>query len=727
MAEETGADERLIILLEARIKDFERKFEAAERRGTNTYQKLRRGSQSATAQMESDMVRSSTRINQALATTSLKVGDFAKAFIGGFAGGAVLGAVGMFTTQLNETVKAIAAIGSEARRAGLSATAFQEWSYVATQNRINVDAVTDGFKELNLRADEWIKTGGGSAAESFQRLGFTSSELAQKLKDPSALMLEIVGRLEGMDKAAQIRIFDELLGGQGGERFVELLAQGKESLQATVDQAHQLGVVMDDEMIAKADLLDKKFTMIGETLSGLGKRFAVALAENAGLIEDVDKIMGGGDAAKGQLGEELRNVLAENGVALEKSKADVEEVKYLYQDLQRDILAASRSIGDEIPNILGSGADNAEALAIELADVTSQMDSLIAQVVSGEKPASALNAEMASLVTRAKTALEEASKIDGIHMDNAIGAVARLSGALSRAASWASGVVDKMREAANLPAIGMGMDTGTPLSGTGSSLLPPGSEGMTTGTPLTGTGSDLLPPGKKTTAGVGRASGGGGGSSRIDSVIADLQTERELTEKWYQESLDLLNGATEAQLAALGGKHEAIERLEKEHKERLAQIDQTSQESKLETILGTGELILNAMGSSNDKALKMAKAFGAAEALVSTWRAYAKALADGGLTPWQRLAWAGKILAAGMGAVNAIKGTGSGGRSTGGASGGTSSAGTQQAAPSPQSVILDFQSVDPALKAMAKLLVDPMIAQLQKASKNGVNIVGASY
>lgn len=116
--------------------------------------------------------------------------------VAGIVGGGVAGVIG----SLDRVAGGMAAIGDEAKRAGLSATVFQEWKFLADQNRVGVDALVDGFKELSLRADEFILTGKGSSAEAFKRLGFSAESLAQKLKDPSALMLEIMGRLEGLDK-----------------------------------------------------------------------------------------------------------------------------------------------------------------------------------------------------------------------------------------------------------------------------------------------------------------------------------------------------------------------------------------------------------------------------------------------------------------------------------------------------------------------------------------------
>lgn len=210
----------------------------------------------------------------------------ARAMIGGFLGGAAFAAVSQATDRVRSLANEVATIGDEARRAGLSAKAFQEWKFVAEQNRIGVDALVDGFKELSLRADEFILTGQGSAAEAFQRLGFGATELKERLKDPSALMLEIIGRLQQLDKASQIRIADELFGGSGGERFVELLAQGEAGIRRTIDTAHDLGVVIDDELIAKAAEVDRQFNIVASTVgTALKSAIVSAAASLADFIE----------------------------------------------------------------------------------------------------------------------------------------------------------------------------------------------------------------------------------------------------------------------------------------------------------------------------------------------------------------------------------------------------------------------------------------------------------
>ncbi|RVK76032.1 tail tape measure protein [Sinorhizobium meliloti] len=189
-------------------------------------------------------------------------------------------------TALRDAASAIASIGDEARRAGLDVKSFQELKYVAEQNRVGVDALTDGIKELNLRADEFIVTGGGSAAEAFQRLGYSAEDLKGKLEDPADLFTEIIGRLGELDKAAQIRIMDEIFGGAGGEQFVQLIEAGEAGIRDTIQAANDLGIVLDEQMIQKAADVDRKFNMLATTVGTKLKSAIVSAADS--LAEFID-------------------------------------------------------------------------------------------------------------------------------------------------------------------------------------------------------------------------------------------------------------------------------------------------------------------------------------------------------------------------------------------------------------------------------------------------------
>lgn len=362
-------EERLVIMLEARIKDLERNMAKASGTTEREFRKMSQSSKSATRQMEQDAIRSTTRINQAMATVGTKIGAVGKAFSAGVWGGiAGLGVAGVVGT-LASLAKGISEVGDQAKIAGVDVKAFQELKFVAEQNRIGVDALTDGLKELNLRADEFILTGQGSAAEAFQRLGFSAEDLKKKLEDPSALFTEIIGKLGKLSKAAQIRIADEIFGGTGGEKFVQLIDQGEAGIRDTIKAANDLGIVMDQQLIERAAEVDRRFNQIANTVGSTLKSAIVSAADS--LAEFID----GFRDYQNQMSSTLQNTQREIGMkrldienkileAQNKSWAtDAQRNKAVGQHrielekLNQEDAKITKAIGDKLQPMQRSGND----------------------------------------------------------------------------------------------------------------------------------------------------------------------------------------------------------------------------------------------------------------------------------------------------------------------------------------------------------------------------------
>lgn len=162
----------------------------------------------------------------------------------------------------------------------------------------------------------------------------------------------------------------------------------------------------------------------------------------------------------------------------------------------------------------------------------------------------------------------------------------------------------------------------------------------------------------------GGGGGGGGDGGALDTLIDSLKTEQELAEEFRAEGLAALQSASEAELEVLGGLNEAKLRLEQEYQDRLSSIKGLAADSQLALTLGAGGDVLAALGAFSDKALKLAKVAGAAQALVSTYQGAAEALK---LPFPANIAAAAAVTAKGIGLVAAIKGvSGSGGGGGGG-------------------------------------------------------------
>ncbi|MGK7661955.1 MULTISPECIES: hypothetical protein [unclassified Marinovum] len=514
-------EERLIVALEARIRDFEKNMMKAERRGTQSYQKLRGGSKMATSAMERDMIRSTTRINQALATTTTRIGAFGKAF----AVGAVATGMAAFTKGATSAVKSMAEIDQQAKRAGLSVTAFQELKFVSEQNRIDVDAMVDGLKELQLRADEFVETGKGSAAEAFQRLGYDARELKRRLEEPEELFLDIVDRMEDLDRAAQIRISDEVFGGTGGERFVELLGQGDEGIRQLMSRAHDLGVVIEEDTVAKAAELDRKFAEITARVSTLAKTVVVDLAgaiEDA-LTIDVDEIFGSAERAIAMMGEANYRAMNDGREITEEQRETVEDLIGTYDQLFRAINAATGPDGIRLMDV--ADIDQAHDLAAILTDIEREMDAF----KTGASNAGEFEGAVGDLIVEAENLISELSAVDAQRFGNVISAIGGISQALAAA------VQNAVNLRANLPDGDPGEIAYGPQNGRGrgrpAGMLPTDVAPRTSPRPRSAPALIGEPPlpsggGRGGGAGGGRSGGGGGGRS-IDDFKREIESTRE--------------------------------------------------------------------------------------------------------------------------------------------------------------------------------------------------------
>lgn len=178
-------------------------------------------------------------------------------------------------------------------------------------------------------------------------------------------------------------------------------------------------------------------------------------------------------------------------------------------------------------------------------------------------------------------------------------------------------------------------------------------------------------------AAPGGGSGGGGGGG-ADPLIAQVDALRQSFASQSQIELDAYTTQQEQLQAALDAKkitmeefHSWSEQAQAAHQAKMNEIDVWQYgdgAAKASAFFGDMASIMEAGG---DKSLKIAKSFGAAQAIVNAWTGASEALKLP--FPGNLMAF-GKVLATGWSAVNAIRGAGRGGASSGGSAGASSSA-----------------------------------------------------
>lgn len=621
MATET---EQLIVHLEGRIAGFEKAMKQAEARGVATYQKLVDGSYKATTAMEKRMKE-----------TAEAMGSSIDAIFG----------------QNKEW----------ANRGAMNADfkAFMQSKAAVDQLRASIDPLFAASKRYEAAVRE---------LDQALALGvMTEKEHAAALEQVGAAMLETgdsvtthtgaLGGLGNMSNATKAKI-------QGvGFQIQDFAVQVAGGTSATTAMAQQLPQLLGSfglVGIAVGTLASVGLPLLGAAFGSAGDKAA-----------NFDSAIGAVENSIAAMNEQAAIYTMQGLVALKEKYGDVNlelmrHIELMGEATRVEAINATRdamaSLSAEMDTFWADGAwaglqDTFKVSAIEA--------NRMAVALREASEASTFEAQLAAVQALKTQIIQATGGIDGMTREqfdfykkvlDSEDALRELSAAvppsswLGAALSGAQELVSKLWE---------GVRAKAALAGP--------SEGMTTGTPLFEQGYNgiglpagaLLPEGKKGGSGSAGGGGGGGGSARIDALLADLQTEREIVGAWYAESLATLNSATEAQLAAVGGRHEALERLEREHQERLGGIrDQASGGAlaNAETFFGAMATLTAAGG---EKLVKVQRATAAAEAFINTLRAQAAVLATPGLSVMGRFAAYAAIGSAGMKLVSALGGGGS--------------------------------------------------------------------
>jgi len=631
-------------------------------------------------------------------TTSLVTGmrkseaslaTFAKVGVGAVA--AVGAAMVALTKQSMANIDVLA---KQARSLGLTTQAFQKMALVAEEAGVESGKLSDMLGKMQRNIDE-LGQGTQTQIDAFSRLGLSITDL-QGLK-PDEQFAKIAESLDAINDPTSKAALSMEVFGKSGRASINMLSDYSAKAAEAAEFQNRFGIAVSQTASDDVERANDAVGRLGMVMEGLGNRMAtfvapaiesvanslIAFAANIwGANTRLEEFYGTLERARAILGDEIVDALNGNAAAIVDNAAALETLRSAY-----DTLAGTAS---NASNTLTQAAWRLEQLgeletAQTLENISTQMAVLNDNFEKGKIKGDEFASQMTILEQRAIEAAAGIEGIDAITFARVTQGLEFLGATLARVAAVAATVRN------NLPGASAGMDTGSDFPGLdGGNSLPPDPRAPTTSPRPRQQGVDSL--GDWAAAGAPKKGGGGGGGgkkvdpnvAKLESLIAALQTEREVITEWYAESLELLNGSTEAELEAIGGKHAAMERLEKEHQERLASIKEMGNQWGVQAALEGGAAILGAMASTNKKAAKLQGIFAAAAALMSTYQGAAKELEKGTFG----FASAAAVIAKGIGFVSAIKSAASSGASGAPAASGTNGA-TQAAAPAPLQATLN--------------------------------------
>lgn len=551
-------------------------------------------------------------------------------------------------------------------------------------------------------------TGAKKLSRGFRNLSNVSGQTRARIQNTSFQLQDIAVQMQMGTRTSTVlaQQLPQLAGGFGAVGAVVGVLAGVGipalafAFSSMVDDIKDF----DDALSEAEETTDQYFKLLGE-VSGIGKDSFSELEEQIrgasqatrdlfaiSKIEVLDSI------------DALNDSLVDSVLSASYLKTAIEDVGSLIDASFGEIVAANMggSLGDEVNNLRyalvklkdSNSLEGQLSAALEMRDIFKENVDVTGEMTDQQlefwKALSQTIQRMEILAGTTEETLRPAIDLtDEIEagaamMTGLVNAAALAADPISEAATAAFNLAKNLGEAAMAQASIVAIASQREGGGRGT-VVPNAMDTL-----MAGLGGEWVGsmPGDDTETGGGFSNDSQG---RLESLIEDLQTEREIVEQFRQEGLELLANASAAELEALGGFNEAKLRLEQEYQERLKGIKKQGAAADLAMTLGAGATILGALGAFNEKAFKMAQVAGAAQALISTYQGSAEALK---LPFPQNLAAAAAVTAKGLALVGAIKGVSSSGAG-GGAGGGVAGGGVASASPqTPLDVRLSGLSAD---------------------------------
>lgn len=555
---------------------------------------------------------------------------------GGAAATAFLAVGAALVTLTKNSLENIDALAKQARQLGVTVSAFQNMALVAEEAGVSAEALTANLGFMQ-RAMVELQNGTDAQVKAFGSLGLSLRDLANL--SPDEQFAKIAERLSEISDPAQKTALSMEIFGRSGRAAINMLDGYSDALANAAEFNRTFGVTLTQ---TEADSIEAANDAVGRlslAMEGLGNRLAVIVApaleaaaegfidlaaamfgaEETGIrffntVSNYQSIMekfGSVEAAAALAGgwQNLEAILSQTN-----APEILEDMAYAYDNL-REIAgrATSGMTGDII-----ALADEYPVLSQALNDMSTYVDEVSAKLDA------ALNAGDVAAAQKYTAELE----IAVANLQKAVNGADALSDMdLSGSVSWAGSLADAFgfvrdaalaaaEAAATIPGAQIGpargIDAGpdaarTRLQFGGAIKLSP-----------SGAGKAYEPP-----AGAG---GGGGGAdnpweSRLEGLLSGMETEREALNNWYDESLETLRGAREAELLTQEEYNQKMLEVQQQFRDSMAEIDRQSFQDKAAAWSGALGDLSSLMQSGNKKLFAIGKAAAIAQATVDGWSA----------------------------------------------------------------------------------------------------------
>lgn len=180
--------------------------------------------------------------------------------------------VGAFAHFIKGSIDAADRLNDLRSRTGLSAQQLLIMEGAAVRSGIQLEEVGTTASKLSKRLEE-ARQGTGDAANAFAAMGISVTDSQGRLKNIDTILREVGAKFKTYEDGANKAALGTAALGKGGDRLA-LLA---EALEDTEERFKRLGIVIEDDVLTKADEFNDKVEDLKSVNQALGRTIAAAL------------------------------------------------------------------------------------------------------------------------------------------------------------------------------------------------------------------------------------------------------------------------------------------------------------------------------------------------------------------------------------------------------------------------------------------------------------------
>lgn len=280
--------------------------------------------------MEADAKSSSNRIKSAF--SGLK----------GIGAGIIAGiGVSTFVNLAKGGLEYASSLGEVSQQLGVSSKALQEYRYIATQVGIDQDKMDAGLQRLTKSIGQ-AREGNKGLKAAFAELKVSLTDSNGKTRETGDVLHDLVGSFSAIQDPAKRARLETVLFGKAGQQLDTLLAGGVSQVDNLRKAVHEMGGVLTEEQIKRADDAADKYAALQTVLKA---RIAGEVADN------VASIMSLGNSLISLVGAAGKAVAAFREWKLEVAERQNENIRdgwFVSEKDKNAAIARIRAIRDEL-------------------------------------------------------------------------------------------------------------------------------------------------------------------------------------------------------------------------------------------------------------------------------------------------------------------------------------------------------------------------------------------